>query len=123
MVDEDRYCIDVVTQIGAVRAALEKVAMGLLDDHARTCVLEAEGAERERWSAGAERPRTLRPVSYFRAVRVYSAVELCIFTGLCVVAIGGFSEQAEQVLGWTHGFGWIALCIAVAVGCRAGTTC
>jgi DNA-binding FrmR family transcriptional regulator len=48
MVDEDRYCIDVVTQIGAVRAALEKVAVGLLDDHARTCVLEAEGGERER---------------------------------------------------------------------------
>jgi CsoR family transcriptional regulator, copper-sensing transcriptional repressor len=48
MVDEDRYCIDVVTQIGAVRAALEKVALGLLDDHARTCVLDAEGGERER---------------------------------------------------------------------------
>jgi hypothetical protein len=51
---------------------------------------------------------------------VYSAVELCIFTALCVVAIGGFSEEAETVLGWTHGFGWIALCIAVAVGCRRG---
>jgi DNA-binding FrmR family transcriptional regulator len=48
MVEDDRYCIDVVTQIGAVRAALEKVALGLLDDHARTCVLEAEGTERER---------------------------------------------------------------------------
>jgi hypothetical protein len=57
-------------------------------------------------------------VSYFRAVRVYSAIELCIFTALCVVAIGGFSERAELVLGWTHGFGWIALCVAVAVGCR-----
>ena len=38
MVDEDRYCIDVVTQIGAVQAALDKVALGLLDDHARHCV-------------------------------------------------------------------------------------
>jgi hypothetical protein len=59
-------------------------------------------------------------VSYFRAVRVYSAVELCIFTGLVVVAIGGLGEQAELVLGWTHGFGWIGLCIAVAVGCGRG---
>jgi DNA-binding FrmR family transcriptional regulator len=39
MVDEDRYCIDVVTQIGAVQAALDKVALGLLDDHARHCVV------------------------------------------------------------------------------------
>ncbi|HKP21494.1 MAG TPA: metal-sensitive transcriptional regulator [Thermoleophilaceae bacterium] len=39
MVDEDRYCIDVLTQIGAVQAALDKVALGLLDDHARHCVI------------------------------------------------------------------------------------
>jgi DNA-binding FrmR family transcriptional regulator len=42
MVQEDRYCIDVLTQIGAVQAALDKVALGLLDGHARTCVLGAE---------------------------------------------------------------------------------
>jgi DNA-binding FrmR family transcriptional regulator len=42
MVDEDRYCIDVLTQIGAVQAALDKVALGLLDDHARHCVIGAE---------------------------------------------------------------------------------
>lgn len=46
MVDEERYCIDVLTQISAVQAALDKVALGLLDDHARTCVAGAEGAER-----------------------------------------------------------------------------
>ena len=39
MVEEDRYCIDVLTQINAVRAALDKVALGLLDDHARHCLL------------------------------------------------------------------------------------
>ena len=39
MVDEDRYCIDVLTQISAVQAALDKVALGLLDDHARHCVV------------------------------------------------------------------------------------
>jgi len=42
-VDEDRYCIDVLTQISAVQAALDKVALGLLDEHARTCVIGAEG--------------------------------------------------------------------------------
>ncbi len=39
MVDEDRYCIDVLTQISAVQAALDKVALGLVDDHARHCVI------------------------------------------------------------------------------------
>ncbi len=45
MVDEDRYCIDVLTQISAARAALDKVALGLLDDHARHCVVGAAGAD------------------------------------------------------------------------------
>ena len=39
MVDEDRYCIDVLTQISAVQAALDKVALGLIDGHARHCVV------------------------------------------------------------------------------------
>ena len=39
MVDEDRYCIDVVTQITAIQAALDKVALGVLDDHARHCIV------------------------------------------------------------------------------------
>lgn len=47
MVAEDRYCIDVLTQITAIEAALDKVALGLLDDHARVCVLGGEEGERE----------------------------------------------------------------------------
>jgi CsoR family transcriptional regulator, copper-sensing transcriptional repressor len=49
MVDEDRYCIDVLTQIAAVQAALDKVALGLLDGHARHCIVEggAEGTPQE----------------------------------------------------------------------------
>ncbi len=47
MVDEDRYCIDVLTQISAVQAALDKVALGLLDDHAHHCVLGAAEDERD----------------------------------------------------------------------------
>lgn len=39
MVDEDRYCIDILTQISAIEAALDKVALGLLDDHVRHCVV------------------------------------------------------------------------------------
>ena len=45
MVDEDRYCIDVLTQISAIQAALDKVALGLMDEHARHCVAGAEGAD------------------------------------------------------------------------------
>src|SRR3954462_1433217 len=47
MVTDDRYCIDILTQISAVQAALDKVALGVLDDHVRHCVMGAEGAERE----------------------------------------------------------------------------
>jgi DNA-binding FrmR family transcriptional regulator len=39
MVEEDRYCIDVLTQISAIQAALDKVALGLLDGHARHCLM------------------------------------------------------------------------------------
>ena len=41
MVDDDRYCIDVITQISAVQAALDKVALGLLDQHTQHCVMGA----------------------------------------------------------------------------------
>jgi CsoR family transcriptional regulator, copper-sensing transcriptional repressor len=43
MVQEDRYCIDVVTQINAARAALDKVALGLLDGHVRHCLIGGHG--------------------------------------------------------------------------------
>ena len=42
MVQDDRYCIDILTQISAAQAALDKVALGLLDGHAHTCVIGAE---------------------------------------------------------------------------------
>lgn len=41
MVDEDRYCIDVLTQLNATSAALESVALQLLADHTEHCVAEA----------------------------------------------------------------------------------
>jgi CsoR family transcriptional regulator, copper-sensing transcriptional repressor len=49
MVEEDRYCIDVVTQVTAIQAALDKVALELLTDHASHCVIGAEpGDQAER---------------------------------------------------------------------------
>jgi DNA-binding FrmR family transcriptional regulator len=42
MVEDDRYCIDILTQISAAQAAFDKVALGLLDGHAHTCVIGAE---------------------------------------------------------------------------------
>jgi CsoR family transcriptional regulator, copper-sensing transcriptional repressor len=49
MVDENRYCIDVVTQVTAIQAALDKVALELLSDHAANCVIDApEGEQADR---------------------------------------------------------------------------
>ena len=38
MVDQDKYCIDILTQVNAATSALKQVAVGLLDDHIRHCV-------------------------------------------------------------------------------------
>ena len=47
MVEDDRYCVDILTQIGAVQAALDKVSLGLMDGHVRHCVLGSEGTVRD----------------------------------------------------------------------------
>jgi CsoR family transcriptional regulator, copper-sensing transcriptional repressor len=41
MVSDDRYCIDILTQVSSVNRALQGVAVGLLDEHVRHCVMEA----------------------------------------------------------------------------------
>ena len=41
MVDEDQYCIDILTQVNSATAALRAVGFGLLDDHVRHCVRES----------------------------------------------------------------------------------
>src|SRR5262249_11642442 len=59
MVDEDAYCIDVLTQISAATRALQSVALGLLEDHLGHCVTEAiaeggsEGREKVKEAADA----------------------------------------------------------------------
>jgi CsoR family transcriptional regulator, copper-sensing transcriptional repressor len=45
MVEEDRYCIDVLTQISAIQAALDAVALGLVDGHVRVCLREDDGSD------------------------------------------------------------------------------
>ena len=41
MVDDEKYCIDILTQISALTSALQAVAVGLLDDHLKHCVVDA----------------------------------------------------------------------------------
>lgn len=48
MVDEDAYCIDVLTQVTSVTRALQSVAIGLLDEHVRHCVSDAARGDDER---------------------------------------------------------------------------
>ena len=45
MVEDDRYCTDVLTQISAITGALQEVALGLLDDHVRHCVIGTARAD------------------------------------------------------------------------------
>ena len=45
MVDEDTYCIDILTQVSAVTKALQGVAVGLLDEHVRHCVRNASDGD------------------------------------------------------------------------------
>jgi DNA-binding FrmR family transcriptional regulator len=57
MVEEDTYCIDVLTQVAAATRALQAVALGLLDEHLADCVVDAVGA------GGAERDLKLQEAS------------------------------------------------------------
>lgn len=44
MVDDDKYCVDILTQVAAVQAALDRVAVGVLEDHVKGCVSDAMGS-------------------------------------------------------------------------------
>jgi DNA-binding FrmR family transcriptional regulator len=57
MVQDEKYCIDILTQISAMTKALESVALGLLDDHLAHCVLDAAAA------GGLEADRKLKEAS------------------------------------------------------------
>jgi DNA-binding FrmR family transcriptional regulator len=48
MIDEDTYCIDVLTQLSSVTSALRSVGLGLLDEHLHHCVVDAASADADR---------------------------------------------------------------------------
>ncbi|MGI8800671.1 MAG: metal-sensitive transcriptional regulator [Solirubrobacteraceae bacterium] len=54
MVEEDRWCPDILVQIAAIRAALDKVALGLVEGHVEHCMAEGAGDERRRAEMTAE---------------------------------------------------------------------
>ena len=65
MIEDDRYCIDILTQLGAVSTALESLAVTILDDHVRHCVAEA-------LSSGDERAAREKTDELVAAVRRFS---------------------------------------------------
>ena len=68
MVDDDRYCIDILTQIAAVNTALESVAFKLLDDHVTHCVADAL-ASGDRDAAAQKSEELLAAVQRFARTR------------------------------------------------------
>jgi DNA-binding FrmR family transcriptional regulator len=48
MIDDDKYCIDILTQISAVHSALDKVALELITDHTRQCMNEGDESQKNK---------------------------------------------------------------------------
>jgi DNA-binding FrmR family transcriptional regulator len=68
MVDEDRYCIDILTQVAAVKTALDSLSLQLLDDHVSHCVADAL-ASGDRAAADQKSQELLAAVERFARVR------------------------------------------------------
>jgi CsoR family transcriptional regulator, copper-sensing transcriptional repressor len=68
MVDEDRYCVDILTQVAAVETALESLALQLLDDHVTHCVADAM-ASGDSEAAAAKSRELLAAVQRFTRTR------------------------------------------------------
>jgi DNA-binding FrmR family transcriptional regulator len=68
MVEDDRYCMDVLTQIGAVSKALESVSLEILDDHVKHCVADALASGDAR-AANEKTDELLAAVQRFARVR------------------------------------------------------
>jgi DNA-binding FrmR family transcriptional regulator len=68
MVEEDAYCVDVLTQVAAVQTALEQVAIQVLDAHVRHCVADAVGGDDE-VAAGERLDELMAAVRRFAKVR------------------------------------------------------
>jgi DNA-binding FrmR family transcriptional regulator len=68
MVDEDRYCIDILTQVGAVKTALESLGLQILEDHVAHCVRGALASGDEQ-TAAAKSEELLAAVERFAKTR------------------------------------------------------
>jgi DNA-binding FrmR family transcriptional regulator len=68
MVDEDAYCVDILTQVAAVQTALEQVAVNVLDGHVRHCVADAVAGADE-GEADAKLDELMAAVRRFAKVR------------------------------------------------------
>jgi DNA-binding FrmR family transcriptional regulator len=68
MVDEDAYCIDILTQVAAVQTALEQVAVNVLDGHVRHCVADAVGGP-DQQTSDAKLDELMAAVRRFAKVR------------------------------------------------------
>ena len=68
MVDEDAYCVDILTQVAAVQTALEQVAVNVLDGHVRHCVADAVAGTDE-GAADAKLDELIAAVRRFAKVR------------------------------------------------------
>ena len=68
MVEDDRYCIDILTQVGATITALESVGLKLLEDHTRHCVADALASGKEA-DAHAKTEELLAAVQRFSKAR------------------------------------------------------
>jgi DNA-binding FrmR family transcriptional regulator len=68
MIEDDRYCIDILTQLGAVDTALEAVAIKLLEDHVHHCVAAALASGDEA-DANAKAAELLEAVQRFAKTR------------------------------------------------------
>jgi len=61
MVDEEQYCIDILTQVSAMTKALQAVSIGLLEDHMNHCVVDAAGSVTRRRARRSRRPPRRSP--------------------------------------------------------------
>ncbi len=102
MVEEEKYCIDILTQVSAVTKALQAVALGLLDEHMSHCVLDA--AQTGRPGGGGQAARGLRgrgPAGALMSAGTPSRSP-CTVTGMtCEHCVASVTEEVQEIPGVT----------------------
>ena len=109
MVEDDKYCIDILTQVSAVTKALQAVALGLLDEHLRHCVADAVAAggpeADEKVARGQRGHRPARPVLTPRPVRPrrhpMSTATYTVTGMTCGHCVASVTEEVTEVPGVT----------------------